>query len=70
MCRQRTRGVRYVPRGVGVEERLAQEASNVPLREYGTPAEVASAVEGPLSASSDHMSGLNVLHDGGFTRAH
>jgi 3-oxoacyl-[acyl-carrier protein] reductase len=51
-------------------ERLAEETSNVPLRKYGTPAEVAGAVEGLLSAFSDHMSGLNVLHDGGFTRAY
>lgn len=52
------------------KERLADETSNVPLRKYGTSAEAASAVEGLLSAFSDHMSGLNVLHDGGFTRAY
>jgi len=53
-----------------VEHRLAEETSNVPLRKYGTPAEVAVAVEGLLSAFSDHMTGLNILHDGGFTRAY
>ncbi|MGJ7497911.1 SDR family oxidoreductase [Variovorax sp. RT4R15] len=56
--------------GTTVEERLAEETSNVPLRKYGTPDEVAAAVEGLLSAFSDHMTGLNVLHDGGFTRAY
>ena len=56
--------------GISYEERLAEETSNVPLRKYGTPAEVAGAVEGLLSAFSDHMSGLNVLHDGGFTPAY
>lgn len=56
--------------GMSYAERHAEETSNVPLRKYGTPAEVASAVEGLLSAFSDHMSGLNVLHDGGFTRAY
>jgi len=56
--------------GISYEERLAEETSNVPLRKYGTPAEVAGAVEGLLSAFSDHMSGLNVLHDGGFTRSY
>lgn len=58
--------------GAGVEfgQRLAEETSNVPLRKYGTPEEVAAAVEGLLSAFSDHMTGLNILHDGGFTRAY
>ena len=56
--------------GTTVEQRLAEETSNVPLRKYGTPEEVAVAVEGLLSAFSDHMTGLNVLHDGGFTRAY
>jgi len=56
--------------GATLEQRLAEETSNVPLRKYGTPDEVAAAVEGLLSAFSDHMTGLNVLHDGGFTRAY
>jgi 3-oxoacyl-[acyl-carrier protein] reductase len=56
--------------GVTIEHRLAEETSNVPLRKYGTPAEVAAAVEGLLSPFSDHVTGLNVLHDGGFTRAY
>ena len=56
--------------GTTFEQRMAEETSNVPLRKYGTPDEVAVAVEGLLSAFSDHMAGLNVLHDGGFTRAY
>src|SRR5437867_12193794 len=56
--------------GTTIEQRLAEETLNVPLRKYGTPDEVAAAVEGLLSAFSDHMTGLNVLHDGGFTRAY
>ena len=56
--------------GVTFEQRLADETSNVPLKKYGTPDEVAAAVEGLLSAFSDHMTGLNILHDGGFTRAY
>lgn len=56
--------------GATVAQRLAEETSNVPLRKYGAPDEVAAAVEGLLSAFSDHMTGLNVLHDGGFTRAY
>ena len=56
--------------GATFEQRLSEETSNVPLRKYGTPDEVAGAVEGLLSTFSDHMTGLNVLHDGGFTRAY
>lgn len=56
--------------GMSFEQRRAEETSNVPLRKYGTPEEVAGAVEGLLSAFSDHMTGHNVLHDGGFTRAY
>jgi 3-oxoacyl-[acyl-carrier protein] reductase len=63
-------GKRAANAGMSYEERLAEETANVPLRKYGTPAEVAGAVEGLLSAFSDHMSGLNLLHDGGFTRAY
>lgn len=56
--------------GVSFEQRLADETSNIPLRKYGTPDEVAAAVEGLLSEFSDHMTGLNILHDGGFTRSY
>jgi 3-oxoacyl-[acyl-carrier protein] reductase len=56
--------------GVTYEERLDEETSNIPLRKYGTPEEVAVAVEGLLSPFSDHITGVNILHDGGFTRAY
>ena len=63
-------GKRATGAGVTFDERLAEETANVPLGKYGTPLEVAAAVEGLLSSFSDHMTGLNVLHDGGFTRAY
>ncbi|MCY1745139.1 MULTISPECIES: SDR family oxidoreductase [Ensifer] len=56
--------------GISFESQLAIETDNVPLRKYGEPAEVANVVEGLLSQFSDHMTGLNILHDGGFTRAY
>lgn len=56
--------------GQSLEDRLEVETDNVPLRKYGKPSEVAVAVEGLLSPFSDHMTGLNILHDGGFTRAY
>lgn len=56
--------------GVSFEEQIARETDNVPLGKYGEPSEVAGAVEGLLSDFADHMTGLNILHDGGFTRAY
>lgn len=56
--------------GSSFEERLAEETANVPLGKYGTPEEVAGVVESLLSSFSDHMTGLNIIHDGGFTRAY
>lgn len=56
--------------GISFAERLAAETENIPLRKYGRPEEVALAVEVLLSQFSDHMTGANLLHDGGFTRAY
>jgi 3-oxoacyl-[acyl-carrier protein] reductase len=56
--------------GRSFDEQLLVETDNVPLRKYGEPGEVAAVVEGLLSSLSDHMTGLNILHDGGFTRAY
>lgn len=52
------------------DERLAAETDNVPLGKYGTPEEAATAIETLLGPFSDHMTGTNILHDGGFTRAY
>ena len=56
--------------GMDFTQRLVEETSNVPLKKYGKPEEVAVAVEGLLSSFSDHMTGLNIMHDGGFTRSY
>ena len=56
--------------GVSFETRLAEETSNVPLKKYGSPREVAVAVEGLLGRMSDHMTGVNLMHDGGFTKSY
>lgn len=66
----RSLGGRAERAGVSFEQRLAEETDNIPLKKYGTPEEVAVAVEGLLSSLSDHMTGVNLLHDGGFTRAY
>ncbi len=56
--------------GVTLEQRLAEETSNVPLAKYGEPAEVAAVIDGLLSEFSDHITGVNIMVDGGFTRAY
>lgn len=63
-------GKRATNTGVTYDERVASETDNIPLKKYGTPSEVAVVIEGLLSPLSDHMTGLNILHDGGFTRAY
>ncbi|HXD42972.1 MAG TPA: SDR family oxidoreductase [Ramlibacter sp.] len=63
-------GKRAVGAGVTFDQRLAEETSNIPLGKYGAPDEVAAAVEGLLSDFTDHMTGVNILHDGGFTKAY
>lgn len=57
-------------RSISFEERMEEEIYNVPLRKYATPLEVAQAIEGLLSEMSDHISGMNIVCDGGFTRAY
>jgi 3-oxoacyl-[acyl-carrier protein] reductase len=56
--------------GMTFEDRLLSETDNVPLGKYGTTEEVANAVTTLLGPFSDHMTGTNMLHDGGFTRAY
>jgi 3-oxoacyl-[acyl-carrier protein] reductase len=63
-------GKRAFQAGMTFDQRLAEETSNIPLGKYGTPDEVAAAVEGLLSDFTDHITGVNILHDGGFTKAY
>ncbi len=56
--------------GNSFEEQLVAETSNVPLRKYGTPEESAGAIDALLSSFSDHLTGTNIIHDGGFTRSY
>lgn len=56
--------------GVTLDEQIAAETDNVPLHKYGTPEEAAATIRMLLSPVSDHMTGINLLQDGGFTRAY
>jgi len=61
---------RAAANGVTLDQQIAAETENVPLRKYCTPQEAALTVDTLLSAFSDHMTGINLLQDGGFTRAY
>ena len=56
--------------GRSLDAQIANETENVPLRKYSTADEAARAIETLLSPFSDHLTGINLLHDGGFTRAY
>jgi 3-oxoacyl-[acyl-carrier protein] reductase len=56
--------------GQTVEQILAKETANVPLHKYAKPIEIAYSVEALLGSFSDHITGVNIAVDGGFTRAY
>nr|WP_295887672.1 SDR family oxidoreductase [uncultured Devosia sp.] len=56
--------------GMSLQDVLSGDTENVPLRKYGTPEEAARTIEMLLSDVSDHLTGINLLQDGGFTRAY
>jgi 3-oxoacyl-[acyl-carrier protein] reductase len=56
--------------GISLDDLLERDTDNVPLRKYGTPEEAARTIEVLLSEMSDHLTGINLLQDGGFTRAY
>jgi 3-oxoacyl-[acyl-carrier protein] reductase len=57
-------------RNISFDQVMQEQVHNVPLRKYSTPDEVAIVVEGLLSPFSDHITGVNLLCDGGYTRAY
>lgn len=63
-------GKRATESGMSFMQKLAEETANIPLGKYGAPEEVAVAIESLLSGFSDHITGANILCDGGFTRSY
>lgn len=61
---------RAAANGVTVAEQIAAETDNVPLRKHGTLEEAAATISVLMSPVSDHLTGINLLQDGGFTRAY
>ncbi len=51
-------------------EQMEHEVHNVPLGKYATPDVAAKAIRGLLSEFSDHITGANIVCDGGFIRSY
>lgn len=52
------------------DEQMLNEVSNVPLAQYATPQMAAQVIGTYLSDFADHITGNNVICDGGFTRCY
>ena len=57
-------------KGLSFEEQYQESTQNVPLRKYAQPEEIGGVVEFLLSDHSNHMTGVNLVCDGGFTRGY
>ncbi|MGQ3889996.1 SDR family oxidoreductase [Legionella sp. CNM-1927-20] len=57
-----------IEKNLSFEEQYRESTSNVPLRKYASPEEIAVIIEFFLSDSSNHITGTNLVCDGGFNR--
>lgn len=55
---------------IQISEQIEKEVSNVPLRKYASLEEICEVILGLLGNFSDHLTGSNILLDGGFTKAY
>lgn len=56
--------------GISFDEQIQQETSNIPLRKYASVQDVVDAVAALLGPLSNHMTGQNILLDGGFFKGY
>lgn len=56
--------------GISFEQFMETETENIPLRKYADPQEVANSIEALLTEFSDHMTGQNIVCDGGYVKAY
>jgi 3-oxoacyl-[acyl-carrier protein] reductase len=56
--------------GVDIEAFMAEQLRNVPLQRYADTENVAEMIETMLSSFCEHMSGANVVCEGGFLRSY
>ncbi|NVD07157.1 SDR family oxidoreductase [Vibrio sp. JPW-9-11-11] len=55
---------------VDFDQQMSREVSNVPLKKYASVQDVVDAVHGLLGPLTNHMTGQNILLDGGFFRGY
>ncbi|MGF1742780.1 SDR family oxidoreductase [Vibrio profundum] len=55
---------------IGYDALMQQEVSNIPLNKYASLEDVASTVHSMLGPMANHMTGQNILLDGGFFRGY
>ena len=63
-------GHKATQNGHGFDEQMQIETQNVPLKKYASIEEVANVVVPLLGAFSDHMTGQNIVLDGGFIKTY
>jgi 3-oxoacyl-[acyl-carrier protein] reductase len=51
-----------------LDEQMAIEVKDIPLKSYGTPLQIAEIVRFLLMKESDYITGTNLVVDGGFHR--
>lgn len=59
-----------VAAGLSFEQQLELEVSNIPLKQYATIENVCDALESLLGPMSNHMTGQNLVLDGGFIKVY
>ena len=52
------------------EELMENEVSNIPLRKYASVTDVIDGIVALLGPIANHMTGQNIVLDGGFNRAY
>lgn len=55
--------------GITPDELLKQKVDNVPLKKYASMDEVIQAIDALLGPMSDHMTGNNIVLDGGYVKS-
>ncbi|WP_039949408.1 SDR family oxidoreductase [Vibrio ichthyoenteri] len=56
--------------GVSYDNIISQEVENVPMRKYATPEDVANVVVPLCGSFASHMTGQNIVVDGGFIKTY
>ena len=59
-----------ITQGTSFESLMRIETTNIPLSTYATVDNAADAIIGLLSSMSDHITGQNIVLDGGFIRTY